>query len=96
MMCVDDDDDRNDCSTVAPMTINYCQIGCDSEKTDSITKSLGGWLDFGENDNPSAATRGWTNTIQIPDKYNTNTGQILLMTMVKEFIGSQRVEYDSV
>ena len=72
MICVDDDD-RNDSSTVAPMTINYCQIGCDSEKTDSITKSLGGWLDFGENDNPSAATRGWTNTIQIPDKYWTNT-----------------------
>ena len=41
MICVDDDD-RNDCSTVAPMTINYCQIGCDGEKTDSITKSLGG------------------------------------------------------
>ena len=91
MMCVDDDD-RNDCSTVAPMTINYCQIGCDGERLIPLERA---WVD------DSTWERMTIHRLlhaagQIQYKYRTNTGQILLMTMVKEFIGSQRVEYDSV
>ena len=56
----DDDDDNMDITMTITLILQY--IGPIWKELHSITKSLGEWLDFRENDNPLVTTRCWTNT----------------------------------